>query len=70
MQEDPDHVTVPGNNPELPPPTLTLSSVMDANERLDVEDEDERQNRLGAYLLHDAWEWLSSHVHRTAPYEG
>lgn len=28
---------------------------MDAHERLEVEDEDKRQERLGIGLLHDTW---------------
>lgn len=41
-----DHVTVFQSKIKIEP--TTLSGVMDARERLEVENEDERQSRLGA----------------------
>lgn len=46
MLEDPDHVTASHLNPQLP-------RVMDGRERLEVEDDDERQRRLGPGLFRD-----------------
>jgi len=46
---------VPGENPDqiFPQTSPTSSSIMDARERLEVEDEDGRKKRLGAGIIHD-----------------